>query len=658
MATRVESTRNLVSVQSLAFIRPITLLLELKAARPLTKMNVFFDNELINDISAPVNQSAGTTIITDANGDATINIYIPGSRFTTGNKQIIVADTSDINQLNTVGSTYGCAKTTFSSNGALESYQTTTTTTNVVTRVVQVPTPIVINTDPLAQSFFTYGVTGGCFLTSIELYFQTKDDSIPVQVELRNMLNGYPDKLKQDNPNLIAIVQAADVNISNDSTAVTKFTFQEPIYLNENSDYAFVVFSNSNNYNLFTSNLGEVSFETGKKIFKQPYIGSLFKSENNITWSANQFEDIKFKLNIAQFDTSSVGQLKYKAVSPSLAVPASWFTTVNAAAGKTVVKLKLKQKHGLDVGNNIKIVTNTTTSFNGLPVGALNGTFEIISNVGNDEFTVHFEVPGTATVFSTISNDVSFDVFINALTHSFDMLISKLEAANTSIDANVLTTLMNYQNGSISSYSRGKTYPIRIGKRTYLEQNSVIASSVNENRYMSGAASFDLTLNLNSSNPNVSPVIDLRRPAAIKTYGNVINSNSNPLVDTIGTTESTATVGSAMSRYITKKISLANVSNGIRLFSSIYSETETDVRWFIRTSLSGSGINHNDITTWTELSCDVPRKKSTSITQYFEYEFYKDNIPSFDTYDLKCVLTSNNPAKAPIVRQYRVIVIS
>ena len=651
MATRVESTRNLVSVQSLSFIRPLTLLLELKAARPLTKMNVFFDNELINDLVAPEGQPAGTAIITDANGEAVINAYIPGGRFTTGNKQIMIADTSDITHLEIAGSTYGYAKTMFSSNGVLQSYQTTTMTTNVVTRVVQVPQPVTVNTDPLAQSFFTYGVTGGCFLTSVELYFQTKDTSVPVQVELRTMTNGYPDKLKQDNPNLIAVVNASDVNVSNDSTAVTKFTFPEPIYLKENSDYAFVVFSNSNNYNLYTSNLGEVALETGKKIFKQPYVGSLFKSENNITWSANQFEDIKFKLNVAQFNTANSAQLKYKAISPAIAVPASWFSTVNAAAGKTTIKLTLKQQHGLEVGNNIRIVTDTTTSYNGLPAGALNGTFEVVSNVNNSQYTVHFQVTGIATSFATITTDHRFDVYINSLIHSFDVLMSRLQVANTSVDATALTTLMNYTNGAISSYSRGKVYPIVIGKRTYLEQNSVVASSVNENRYMSNAASFDMTVNLTSDNPNVSPVIDSRRPAAIKTFSNVLNTN-------IGTSESSATAGLAMSRYLTKKVSLVTVSNGIRLFSSIYSEKETDVRWYVRTSLSGSGTNHNDITLWTELTCDTDRNKSTFLGQYFEYEFYSDELESFDTYDLKCVLTSSNPAKAPIVRQYRAIAIS
>ena len=33
---------------------------------------------------------------------------------------------------------------------------------------------------------------GGVFLTSIDLYFSTKDANIPVTVQLRNTVNGYP----------------------------------------------------------------------------------------------------------------------------------------------------------------------------------------------------------------------------------------------------------------------------------------------------------------------------------------------------------------------------------------------------------------------------------------------------------------------------------
>ena len=45
--------------------------------------------------------------------------------------------------------------------------------------------------DPLAQSFLVES-KGGAFLTGCELYFNTKDERIPVSVQVREMANGYP----------------------------------------------------------------------------------------------------------------------------------------------------------------------------------------------------------------------------------------------------------------------------------------------------------------------------------------------------------------------------------------------------------------------------------------------------------------------------------
>ena len=44
---------------------------------------------------------------------------------------------------------------------------------------------------PLAQTFKNSSV-GGCFLTSIDLYFAAKDATIPVWVEIRNVVSGAP----------------------------------------------------------------------------------------------------------------------------------------------------------------------------------------------------------------------------------------------------------------------------------------------------------------------------------------------------------------------------------------------------------------------------------------------------------------------------------
>ena len=45
--------------------------------------------------------------------------------------------------------------------------------------------------DPLAQSFLVES-KGGAFISSAELYFNTKDARIPVSVQIREMANGYP----------------------------------------------------------------------------------------------------------------------------------------------------------------------------------------------------------------------------------------------------------------------------------------------------------------------------------------------------------------------------------------------------------------------------------------------------------------------------------
>ena len=44
--------------------------------------------------------------------------------------------------------------------------------------------------DPLAESFLIEA-DGGMFLTSIDLFFKTKSATLPVSVEIRNMVNGY-----------------------------------------------------------------------------------------------------------------------------------------------------------------------------------------------------------------------------------------------------------------------------------------------------------------------------------------------------------------------------------------------------------------------------------------------------------------------------------
>ena len=163
--------------------------------------------------------------------------------------------------------------------------------------------------DPLAETFLVEA-DGGMMLTSIDLFFKSKDASLPVSVEIRDVVNGYPGKVTL--PFSIVTKNPGDVNISEDGSVATTFSFESPVYLEEGKEMCFVVYSNSNNYECFISRMGEVDLITGQVISGQPYAGSLFTSQNASTWSAEQMDDLKFHMKIAKFTTNVAGNVIFE----------------------------------------------------------------------------------------------------------------------------------------------------------------------------------------------------------------------------------------------------------------------------------------------------------------------------------------------------------
>lgn len=394
MATRIESSRNLVSAQSIAFIRPINLWVKLVGARPTTPINIFFDGVKVNELCT-------TTLITNSVGDLNTILSIPGGRFTTGSKSVVLTDADTIDQVNVAGSTFGSGTATFTSTGILQTFQTAVTevTTVVVEEIRQiVPFSVRPVGDPLAQSFFTYGVKGGMFVSSIGLYFSSKDSTLPVRVDIREMINGYPASLGPTNTDYIISKPASEIAISSNASVETKFEFPFPVYLEEDKDYCFVVFSNSNRYNLFSSRIGELSIETGNRIFEQPYIGSMFKSENNITWSAEQFEDLKFKIYQASFVPNHVGTLTLNVTPNYWSIPGTSFITTS---GSSSVRVNMKVKHGLTDTSKINIIGVTGAVYNGILSADFVGT-RIVSTIV-DEYTFEFNAASNASSSGNIT---------------------------------------------------------------------------------------------------------------------------------------------------------------------------------------------------------------------------------------------------------------
>ena len=153
--------------------------------------------------------------------------------------------------------------------------------------------------DPLAQSFLVEDSTG-VYVTSCDIFFRSKDtEGIPMVFQLRSMQNGTP--TTKILPFSEIVVNPDEIQTSADGSVATNIAFKAPVYLEGNQEYAMALASNSTQYSVYVSRVGEVDLLTDAFISNQPYLGSMFKSQNASTWEPSQWEDLKFTLYRADF---------------------------------------------------------------------------------------------------------------------------------------------------------------------------------------------------------------------------------------------------------------------------------------------------------------------------------------------------------------------
>jgi len=295
-----------------------------KNFRPNTTIKVFFDDV---DVTSYCTSPSGLKTDSAGNIDSKTSpgiFLIPAGQFKTGTKQIILKDAAE--------TTEGIAS--FSSTGILRKNQRTITSIRGVRTIVSRSTTFRRRWgDPIAESFLIEK-EGGIFVSSIDLFFASKDDTLPISCEIVEMLAGQP--TQNTIPLSYKVVESVNVQVSNDSSLPTTFEFESPIYLQDATSYAFVVKTNSVKYEMFYAKMTEPELVVGDNIFtnvrsgqgisKQPYAGVMFKSQNAETWSEDQNSDVKFVLNRCVFDTNSNGVVEFN-IEPNTAMDLTLFSS-------------------------------------------------------------------------------------------------------------------------------------------------------------------------------------------------------------------------------------------------------------------------------------------------------------------------------------------
>ena len=281
---------------------------------------MFAEPQVWADNTYVSNQTYGTALVTDNIGTLYGRFSIPTSeskRFRVGTRTFRLTDSSTNSLITGIVET--AAEATYTASGMMQTVQEEIWSVRNAESVTQTLTSdSVWNTetsgggqtvgdwyDPLAQTIMC-DQPNGMFITKLDVFFAAKDDTLPVWCEVRNVVNGYPGQTIFP---FSKITKApADVNIDATlATTATTFTFDSPIYVQRSQEIAVVIASNSPKYKVWICQLGELEVGGTRTISAQPTLGSLFKSQNASTWSASQFEDLKFTLYRANFETANAG---------------------------------------------------------------------------------------------------------------------------------------------------------------------------------------------------------------------------------------------------------------------------------------------------------------------------------------------------------------
>ena len=263
-------------------------------------------------ITAVTTYSLGDALIPDEYGNIGFEFQIPANTFKTGERTIRLID----NSTNDTEAQESIGEAKYTAIGTLQTKQETLLTTRAIqNQRVTVETGTRFWVDPTAQSFLVdpNAFAQGFYLSSVDVFFRTKSSTIPVTMEIRRTVNGYPES-NRTIPFAEVVLHPEDVSTSTTGNTATTFNFANPIHLSP-GEYAIVLLTNSDEYQVYVSEIGETVLGGTAKVDKQPYLGSLFKSQNASTWEADQNKDLKFIMRRAEFEAS--GTAEFSIIDPA-----------------------------------------------------------------------------------------------------------------------------------------------------------------------------------------------------------------------------------------------------------------------------------------------------------------------------------------------------
>jgi hypothetical protein len=172
-----------------------------------------------------------------------------------------------------------------------------------------------------------------------------------------------------------------------------------------------------------------------------------------------------------------------------------------------------------------------------------------------------------------------------------------------------------------------------------------------------GDGTIKLKATLTTSSNFVTPLLDLDRLGLAGVF-NIVNAEDT-LIDTNASpdldTETNANHGTALARYITQEVSLANPADQITTFLEINRPISgSNVRVYIRTKTGEENITENAFTRVLPKNGN-PIPVNGDRDEFEEVEFEALNLALFSSFQVKIVMVTDDKEYVPVVKSLRSI---
>ena len=338
--------------------------------------------------------------------------------------------------------------------------------------VVAVRAAVVGWHDPLAQTFISAG-QNGVFVSSMDLYFQTAGTR-PVILQLVNTVEGHPSN------KIIAqkILDVKDINVSDDASIPTRFTFDSPVYLTDDIEYAFLIkVDEGPGCRVFFSEVGQTNLTDNRIVSSNPLKGTLFLSQNGQTWTPHQYRDVKFTMYRAEFDTSATGN----PIFINNALPKRTLKTdpFQCATGTNKVRVT-HMNHGFKDADFVTFSgipdgfygTNSTTQ--GITAEGLNKQHQV-SQTTIDTYVITIANSDIVGTNSVLGDDFFGGVGVKA---TYQLTGDIVQPSVSQLKFPETSTVYRYT-GMSTGYSKQSVYTVQENDNHYPDQRHLIASEEN-----------------------------------------------------------------------------------------------------------------------------------------------------------------------------------